>query len=71
MEMTITYFAHQCMHIYLQVRSNFRTAITVPERAWTRLRDIIGEYLDKVEDEGPAESGDAPPQTTEEIQPEE
>ncbi|XP_067940688.1 transcriptional regulator protein Pur-beta-like isoform X2 [Watersipora subatra] len=50
-----------------EVRSNFRTAITVPERAWTRLRDIISEYLDKVEDEGPAESGDAP-QTTEDSQ---
>ena len=62
----------QCIadSLYMQVRSNFRTAITVPERAWTRLRDIISEYLDKVEDEGPAESGDAP-QTTEELQPEE
>jgi len=51
---------------FYQVRSNFRTAITIPERAWTRLRDIIGEYLDKVE-EGPAESGDAPA-NSEEVQ---
>lgn len=50
----------------LQVRSNFRTAITIPERAWPRLRDIIGEYLDKVEEgPGPAESGDAPAITDE------
>jgi len=49
-----------------EVRSNFRTAITIPERAWPRLRDIIGEYLDKVEDgPGPAESGDAPAITDE------
>jgi len=49
-----------------EVRSNFRTAITIPERAWPRLRDIIGEYLDKVEEgPGPAESGDAPAITDE------
>ena len=42
----------------------------MPERAWTRLRDIISEYLDKVEDEGPAESGDAP-QTSEDVRAEE
>ena len=47
----------------LQVRSNFRTAITVPERAWNRMREVIGEYLDKIEEDGPTGSGDARPTT--------
>ncbi|XP_047519686.1 transcriptional activator protein Pur-beta isoform X3 [Pieris napi] len=32
----------------LQVKSNFRTAITVPEKCWSRFRDIMAEYCDKM-----------------------
>jgi len=27
-----------------QVRANFRTAITIPERSWVRFRDVIAEF---------------------------
>ncbi|XP_053618865.1 transcriptional activator protein Pur-alpha isoform X3 [Plodia interpunctella] len=30
------------------VKSNFRTAITVPEKCWTRFRDILADYCDKM-----------------------
>ncbi|KAK3576203.1 hypothetical protein CHS0354_016031 [Potamilus streckersoni] len=30
-----------------EVRSNYRTAITIPERSWARFRDILSEYVDK------------------------
>ncbi|XP_059144928.1 transcriptional activator protein Pur-beta-like isoform X2 [Physella acuta] len=30
-----------------EVRNNFRTAITIPERSWGRFRDIISEFVDK------------------------
>jgi len=26
------------------VRANFRTAITIPERSWSRFRDVISEF---------------------------
>lgn len=45
----------------LQVRSNFRTAITVPEKAWPRLRDVLNEYLEKSEPTPADASGDAKP----------
>lgn len=32
----------------MQVKSNFRTAITVPEKCWTRFRDILADYCDKM-----------------------
>ncbi|VVC89500.1 unnamed protein product [Leptidea sinapis] len=32
----------------LQVKSNFRTAITVPEKCWIRFRDIMADYCDKM-----------------------
>ncbi|KAI8425513.1 hypothetical protein MSG28_011346 [Choristoneura fumiferana] len=31
-----------------QVKSNFRTAITVPEKCWARFRDILADYCDKM-----------------------
>ncbi|XP_046974064.1 transcriptional activator protein Pur-beta isoform X2 [Vanessa cardui] len=31
-----------------EVKSNFRTAITVPEKCWTRFRDILADYCDKM-----------------------
>ena len=29
-----------------EVRANFRTAITIPERSWGRFRDILNEFVD-------------------------
>lgn len=31
-----------------EVKSNFRTAITVPEKCWSRFRDILSDYCDKM-----------------------
>ncbi|XP_037945888.1 transcriptional activator protein Pur-beta [Teleopsis dalmanni] len=31
-----------------EVKSNFRTAITVPEKCWIRFRDIFSDYCDKM-----------------------
>ncbi|XP_063390082.1 transcriptional activator protein Pur-beta-B isoform X1 [Cydia fagiglandana] len=31
-----------------EVKSNFRTAITVPEKCWARFRDILADYTDKM-----------------------
>jgi PurA ssDNA and RNA-binding protein len=36
-----------CKLIVFQVRTNFRTAITIPERSWVRFRDILSEFVDK------------------------
>ena len=30
------------------MKTNFRTAITIPERSWGRFRDIFDEYVDKM-----------------------
>ncbi|XP_046371702.1 transcriptional activator protein Pur-alpha-like isoform X5 [Haliotis rubra] len=30
-----------------EVRNNFRTAITIPERSWARFRDTLSEFVDK------------------------
>lgn len=34
--------------VSLQVKTNFRTAITVPEKSWCRFRDIMADYCDKI-----------------------
>jgi len=31
----------------VQVRPNYRTAITIPERFWGRFRDIISDFIDQ------------------------
>lgn len=33
---------------WIQVKGNFRTAITVPENCWSRFRDILSDYCDKM-----------------------
>ena len=38
----------QLVNVLLQVKSNFRTAITVPEKCWTRFRDILNDYCEKM-----------------------
>lgn len=30
-----------------EVRANFRTAITIPERSWVRFRDMLSEFVNK------------------------
>lgn len=33
-----------------EVKTNFRTAITVPEKSWTRFRDIFADYCEKMKE---------------------
>lgn len=33
-----------------EVKANFRSSVTVPERSWARFRDIFAEYVDKMAD---------------------
>ncbi|CAH1993381.1 unnamed protein product [Acanthoscelides obtectus] len=40
-----------------EVKTNFRTAITVPEKSWPRFRDILSDYCDKIKQ--PAGGGSA------------
>jgi len=45
-----------------EVRTNYRTAVTIPERSWVRFRDILTDFIDRVgskagDDLGPAETG--------------
>ena len=35
---------------FFQVKTNFRTAITVPEKSWSRFRDIFDDYVEKMKD---------------------
>jgi hypothetical protein len=32
------------------VKTNFRTAITIPEKSWGRFRDIFDDYVEKMKD---------------------
>uniref|UniRef100_A0A1I8JQD2 Transcriptional activator protein Pur-alpha n=1 Tax=Macrostomum lignano TaxID=282301 RepID=A0A1I8JQD2_9PLAT len=34
-----------------EVRANFRTAVTVPEKSWASVRDILDEYIGKMAEE--------------------
>lgn len=31
-----------------EVKTNFRTAITIPEKSWSRFRDILADYCEKI-----------------------
>ncbi|XP_067134398.1 transcriptional regulator protein Pur-beta-like isoform X1 [Centruroides vittatus] len=33
-----------------EVKSNFRTAVTIPEKSWSRFRDIFADYVDKMKE---------------------
>lgn len=35
-----------------EVKTNFRTAVTIPEKSWSRFRDIFSDYVDKMKEEG-------------------
>lgn len=49
--------------VLFQVKSNFRTAITVPEKCWGRFRDILNEYCEKMCRTGPLPGPIAGPHT--------
>lgn len=40
------------LFVVFQVKTNFRTAITVPEKSWARFRDIFADYCEKMKDGG-------------------
>lgn len=42
-----------------EVRANFRTAITIPERSWGRFRDTMTEFMDKMSLRETAEAEEA------------
>lgn len=45
-----------------EVKTNFRTAITVPEKSWGRFRDIFADYCEKMKDASDKVSGaETPP----------
>lgn len=46
-----------------QVRPNYRTAITIPERFWGRFRDIISDFIEETSAVQPAVS-DKPTEDT-------
>lgn len=35
-----------------EVKTNFRAAITVPEKSWPRFRDILADYCEKIKQPG-------------------
>lgn len=39
-------------NIFLQVKTHFRTAITVPEKSWERFRDIFADYCERMRERG-------------------
>lgn len=39
------------------MKTNFRTAITIPEKSWVRFRDIFTDYVDKMRDAGDKSGG--------------
>lgn len=38
--------------MFLQVKTHFRTAITVPEKSWARFRDIFADYCERMRERG-------------------
>lgn len=34
--------------VIMQVKSNFRSSITIPEKSWVRFRDVFSDYVDKM-----------------------
>jgi len=51
------------MLCHFQVRPNYRTAITIPERFWGRFRDIISDFIEETSAVQPAVS-DKPTEDT-------
>ncbi|PAA67860.1 hypothetical protein BOX15_Mlig033710g2 [Macrostomum lignano] len=42
-----------------EVRANFRTAVTVPEKSWASVRDILDEYIGKMAEENKEDAKEA------------
>jgi len=42
---------------HLQVKTNYRTAVTIPEKSWSRFRDIFADYVDKMKEGGGSVGG--------------
>ena len=38
------------MGVLMQVKTNYRTAVTIPEKSWSRFRDIFSDYVDKMKE---------------------
>ena len=36
--------------LFFQVKTNFRTAITIPEKSWSQFRDVFQDFVDKMKD---------------------
>lgn len=43
----------------VQVKTNYRTAVTIPEKSWARFRDIFSDYVDKMKEATSSSSGGA------------
>jgi len=41
-----------------EVKTNFRTAITIPEKSWSKFRDIFDDYVDKMKEAVEAEEAE-------------
>ena len=55
----VGFICNAIFFLLFQVKTNFRTAITIPEKSWSRFRDIFADYVDKMKDggeKGPSES---------------
>lgn len=40
----------------VKVKTNFRTAITIPEKSWSRFRDIFADYVEKMKEQSDKQS---------------
>ena len=47
-----------------EVKSNFRSSITIPEKSWARFRDVFSDYVDKMNEAAAASSSSGPTTTT-------
>ena len=34
------------------MKTNYRTAVTIPEKSWSRFRDIFSDYVEKMKEGG-------------------
>ena len=39
-------------NLFLQVRANYRTSITIPAKSWGRFRDVMSDFIDQVDGAG-------------------
>jgi len=53
------------MLLLTQVRPNYRTAVTIPERFWGRFRDIMSDFIDQ--NSAPQDVSDKPAEAKTEV----